>query len=1084
MVCPSCGATNAPGHQFCSACGAALSIPCVRCSFANPAGAKFCGKCGAALAGVGPQAAPAKAEGGERRQVAILFADLCEFTRLSSELDAEEVHQLLGRFFEAVDGVVERFGGTIDKHIGDAVMAIFGAPVAHGNDPQRAARAAIDIHAAVNRLNDQATRPVKVHIGIASGEVVAGGTGSSRHSQYTVTGDAVNLASRLNDLAAPGTTLVSEAIFRALDNQFDAEAVGETAIEGLTHAVHVWRIGGFIGATPGRATIALVGRGNELRQFSGILQTCQEDGRGQIVYLRGEAGIGKTRLAEEFAAIAHRAGFAAHKGLVLDFGVGHGQDAIRAIIRSLLALSSEDDREAREAAATATISGRMIAPEAGVFLYDLLDLPQPAELRSIYEAMDNTARNRGKQGVAAALLRTIAGRQPVVVIIEDIHWAGPITLQYLAAFCTVTAACPAVLLLTSRIEGDPLDQAWRSSVRNCPLATIDLAPLRREEAAAMASGFVAVMSDMATQCIERAEGNPLFLEQLLRGAEDYAAGAVPASIQSLVLARMDRLAPPDRRALQAASVIGQRFSLDVVCALLEQPKNDLSPLVQAFLIRPEGAEFLFAHALIRDGVYGSLLKATQRQLHRRAALWFETRDPALAAEHLDRAEDPAAPQAYLVAAKAQAAGYHYERAVELARRGGRLAVAPADAFELTLLEAGLLLDLGSVSESVASFQKSVGFAPDDVARCRAMVGLAGALRVMDKHEAALAELAAAEPLANAHGLLRERTEIHHLRGNLYFPLSNMDGCLREHELALTDARQIGWDEGVARAFGGLGDAQYLRGRMRTANEHFRRCVSISHERGFVRAEVSYRHMIGWTALYLEPLEQPEAEGTATAEMAARVSHHRAELLGIMLVAQVRTERGDIQGAQEPLERGLELAGRLGARNFQAHLHGLSARLLAKRGRLSDAVAEARTALAIVRQTGMGYVGPTMLGVLALITDSREERNKCLEEGVAILSKGAVGHNYFWFYRSAIEAALADGDWPSANRYASALEAYVRDEPLPWSDCLCAQARVLAAIGEGARGTGLEVEMNRLWTQAEHLGITIRLPMPSPTIAKG
>lgn len=1084
MDCPSCGAANAPGHQFCSACGTALSIPCARCSFANPAGAKFCGKCGAPLAGAGAQTAPDQTEGGERRQVAVLFADLCEFTRLSSELDVEEVHQLLGRFFEAADGVVERFGGTIDKHIGDAVMAIFGAPVAHGNDPQRAARAAIDIHAAVSRLNERTTHPVKVHIGIASGEVVAGGTGSSRHSQYTVTGEAVNLASRLNDLAAPGATLVSEAIYQALDNQFAAEAVGETTIAGLPHPVHVWRISGFGRVAPGRAAITLVGRRNELRQFSGILQTCQEDNRGQIVYLRGEAGIGKTRLAEEFAAIAHKTGFATHKGLVLDFGVGHGQDAIRAIIRSLLGLSLEDDSEAREAAANSTISSRVIVPEAGVFLYDLLDLQQPAEFRSIYEAMDNTARNRGKQGVATSLLRTIANRQPVVVIVEDIHWAGPITLQYLAAFCAVVATHPAVLLLTSRIEGDPLDQAWRSVVRNCPLSTIDLAPLRPEEAAAMASGFVAVMSDMATQCIERAEGNPLFLEQLLRGAEDYAAGAVPASIQSLVLARMDRLAASDRRVLQAASVIGQRFSLDVVCALLEQPKNDLSPLIQAYLIRPEGAEFLFAHALIRDGVYGSLLKTTQRQLHRRAALWFESRDPALAAEHLDRADDPGAPQAYLAAAKAQAAGYHYERAVELARRGGSLAVAPADAFELTLLEAGLLLDLGSVSESVVSFQKSVGFAPDDAARCRAMVGLAGALRVMDRHEAALAELAAAEPLANAHGLLRERAEIHHLRGNLYFPLSNMDGCLREHELALSDARQIGWEEGVARAFGGLGDAQYLRGRMRTANGHFQRCVSISHDRGFVRAEVSYRHMIGWTALYLQPLAQAEAEGIATAEMAARVSHHRAELLGIMLVAQTRTERGDVQGAEEPSKRGLELAGRLGARNFRAHLHGLSARLLAARGRVSEAVAEVRTALAIVRQTGMGYLGPTILGVLALITDSREERHKCLEEGVAILSNGAVGHNYFWFYRSAIQAALADSDWVSAIRYADALEDYVRDEPLPWSDCLCAQARVLAEAAKGRGDAGLEAEVHRVQAQAEQLDMGVRLPMAQPAAPRG
>jgi len=1073
--CPSCRAVNAPGHLFCSECGKPLPQACRNCGFLNPPGGKFCGGCGSALAaGAVSETAQAPA-GGERRQVAVLFADLCGFTRLSSEYDAEEVHQLLGRFFEVVDGVVERYGGTIDKHIGDAVMAIFGAPMAHGNDPQRAVRAAIEIHELVDRVKESNGRAVQVHIGIASGEVVAGGTGSSRHSQYTVTGDAVNLASRLHDMAKPGTTLVSEAIHRAIEGQFESEAVGETTVAGLVRPVAVWRVGGLRKALSDRARVGLVGRRNELRQFAGIVEACRETGLGQTVYLRGEAGMGKSRLAEEFARIAASEGFATHKGLVLDFGVGQGQDAIRAVVHSLLGVGSAASPEERAAAAAAAIAGAIVEPDGQVFLHDLLNLPQPAELRAIYEAMDNAARNRGKQEVAVGLLTAAAARQPVLVTIEDIHWAGPITLQHLAGLSLAAARCPAILLLTSRIEGDPLDRAWRSVARNSALTTIDLPPLRLDEAAAMAASFIAVVHDVARQCVERAEGNPLFLEQLLRGAEDYASDAVPASIQSLVLARMDRLAQADRRALQAAAIVGQRFSLDALRALLDEPAYDPSPLIRAFLIQPEGVEYLFSHALIRDSVYGSLLKTTRRQLHQLAARWFESRDLGLEAEHLDRAEDARAPRAYLAAARAQAQVYHFEHAIELARRGLELAATPADLSELTLLNATLQLDLGQVPDAIAAYRQAVEAVTDQPALCRARVGLANALRISDQYDAALAELAAAEPLATTHRLIRERAEIHHLRGNLYFPLSNREGCLREHQLALSDAEQIGWGEGMARAQGGLGDAYYLQGRMKTAHDHFQRCVALCREHGFGRGEVAYRHMNGWTGLYLHGLPQAEAEGLAAAEMAKRISHQRAHLLGTMLVTQVRTERGDIPGARLSLAEGLELARRLGARNFEAHLDACAARLLAGEGRRGESLAMARTAFDICRQTGPGYLGPTALGILALLTDDGLERRKALADGAAILASGAVGHNYFWFYRYAIEASLADANWSAARAYAADLERYTQSEPLPWSDFVSAQGRALAAVGEGKVDAALTREIGRLWSMAATMEMGIALP---------
>ncbi len=275
---------------------------------------------------------------GEHRQVTVLFADLSGFTTLSSELGAEATHTLLNRYFEAVDGVVERFGGSVDKHIGDNVMAVFGAPIAHTDDPQRAVRAAIDIHQAMAGISEAAGRPLQVHIGIASGQVVASGTGSDAHREYTVTGNSVNLASRLQDMAAPGETYISDAVQRAVGELVSSEAMDEVAIKGLDRPVRVWRMHGLGTSLDETGQRIFVGRRSELAQLTGVLSACRETGSGQTVYLRGEAGIGKSRLVEEFRRTAGQQGFACHTSLVLDFGVGKDQDAIRTLVRSLLGI--------------------------------------------------------------------------------------------------------------------------------------------------------------------------------------------------------------------------------------------------------------------------------------------------------------------------------------------------------------------------------------------------------------------------------------------------------------------------------------------------------------------------------------------------------------------------------------------------------------------------------------------------------------------------------------------------------------------------------------------------------------------------
>ena len=233
---------------------------------------------------------------GERRQVTILFADLCGFTTLSRSLDPEEIRELVARFTAQVDGIVVGYGGTVDKHIGDAVMALFGAPRAHDDDPLRAVRAALDIHAALARTTEASSRALQAHVGIASGEVVAGTLSRVEAHDYTVLGNSVNLAARLVALAGPGETLLSEAVYRALADRATCETLGETEVKGLDAPVRIWRLGGLSSDAAPANRSAFVGRVAELEQFKGTLAATVARRSGQVMYVRGEAGIGRDSL--------------------------------------------------------------------------------------------------------------------------------------------------------------------------------------------------------------------------------------------------------------------------------------------------------------------------------------------------------------------------------------------------------------------------------------------------------------------------------------------------------------------------------------------------------------------------------------------------------------------------------------------------------------------------------------------------------------------------------------------------------------------------------------------------------------------
>jgi class 3 adenylate cyclase/tetratricopeptide (TPR) repeat protein len=989
---------------------------------------------------------------GERRQVTVLFADLCGFTALSKTLDPEELHALIGRYTALVDGIVKSYGGTVDKHIGDAVMALFGAPIAHGDDPLRAARAALDIHAAMHDLGTDFDRVLQAHLGIASGEVIAADLGHPDHADYSVLGDSVNLAARLVSVAQPGQTVIADAVQRLLAGRVTCKALGEISVKGLDHAARAWLLQDLV-AEPAAGTsfggTLFVGRHAEIAQVSAIAATCLEQRSGQAVLIRGEAGIGKTRLLAEMTGLCKHLGFLPHRGLVFDFGGGGGQDAIRTVLRSLLQIAPDSAVAQQQDIVAQAIAAGIIADGQGVFLDDLLDLPKPVEMRALYDAMDNAARARGRRDVVMSVVVAMGQRQPILLIFEDLHWADPPVLAAIAAMAVAIRSVPALLLMTTRLDGDPIDAAWQAGLAGTPLTRLTLGPLLEAEALALAGGFIDASQRIAQSCVKRAEGNPLFLEQLLHNAEEGSDEQIPGSIQSLVLARLDRLTARDKRAAQVAAVIGQHFDLADLRALLEEPGYDCAGLIEHAVVRPDGGGYLFAHALVQQGVYSSLLRAHRRGLHQRAAQMLAASDPVLRAQHLDRAEDPAAAAAYAEAAGILRAGYRFDQAMSMVERGLEVARDAVDVYALTYLLGDILNDLGDIPAATLAFRRAVELAPDDLGRCRGWISIAMLLRVTEEFSEALGLLDQAEAVATAKTEIAELARLHHLRGNIYFLQARIAECQAEHELGLQHAQHAQSTEAEARSLGGLGDAAYAQGRMRSACEYFTRCVDLSRQHGFGRIEVANRSMIGFSRLYLDEAAEALADGLAAVEAAARVGHVRAELLGETMCVMAGIELGDFDVASQHLPRSEELAIRLNALRFMAQNLEFAGRILQGQGQREAAVAMLHRSLSLCRQVGMNFCGPKVCSILAVLTEDAAERRALLVEGETLLQAGAVGHNHLWFHRDAMAAMACARDWAGALAYADALERYTSAEPLPWSDALIERVRSTATMALSA-----------------------------------
>ena len=1064
MRCARCQAEHPPGARFCSACGAPLGAACRQCGAPLTEEQRFCSACGTPA----PERGAAASEDGERRQATVMFSDLSGYTALNEALDPEEVEAVMARIKADATAIVERLGGTVNQFVGDEIMALFGVPLAHRDDDRRAVAAALELHrtveAFVATLAPGIARTLTMHTGINTGLVVARRS-DARAGDYALTGDAVNTAARLRGLAAPGDVVVSEATWRQIEGFFDADPPISADVKGKEQPLVARRIRGER-QSPAAGAAPLVGREEELRDFRALAEACAERKRSRVVVVRGDPGVGKSRLVLEFAETARALGFSCHCGTVLDFGAETGRDALRSIARSLLGVpGSSDEAARRDAVDRASPAGRDAA-ETRLFLFDLLDVAPPADLRTLATAMSAAAREKGSLQALCELATRAAAAAPLLLVVEDIHWADAWTLERLAALAVLAARQPLLLVMTTRFAGDPTAGSWRTMLRGAPLVGVDLGPLSAEESLRLALRASSMQPALVESCVERAEGNPLFLLQLLLDVGDGTQTSLPGSIQALVHTRMDRLPPTAKFALQAASVLGQRFTLDALRHLVEDPAYDCRLLVEQFLVRPDDAEYMFCHALIRDGAYASLLHRRRRALHARAAEWMMGRDVVLAAEHFDRAEDARAASAYLAAGEALDAQFRHPEALALVERGLALAAEPATRFALLLARARLLVALGRSGDAIDGCRDALGAAESPGERATALIVMAGGMRLNDRIEEGLAALDEAEPLARAVELPLELSRLHHLRGNLLFPLGRAAESLREHELARQHARAAGSLEAEAAAIGGLGDAYYLHGRMRSANQQFRACVALAREHGFGRLEVANLQMVGWTDLHLAQVREAVDVAKAAIALAMRASQPRAEVLARLLVHWANTWTLDRPEDAEPQTApAMELIRALGAKRFEAQLLGQSAMLALRRGDRERARELANDALEMCRRHGMGQAGPQTHGFAAMVETDPGIRIRLLEEGERQLALGCVSHNHLMLRELAIEAMLEIGDWDRVDEACRRIREYTAQEPLVFCEFVIARGSALARVGRGERGEPLCSTLAELHAQA-------------------
>ena len=968
--------------------------------------------------------------GGERRHAAILFVDIAGYTELCAQVDTETVHGLIGAFFAQADAIVAELGGYVVDHAGDALVACFGAPRAHDDDSVRAAHAALKIHAAAARLHDPRGGALRLHAGIASGDVVASTIESAAGAKYTVTGEAVNLAARICAEAQPGSTLVSDACRRLLGDRFSLSSAGKRLLKGFPVPQALFRVER---ATEVALQAPFVGRRQELAHAVAQLERSERLRHPLAVAIRGDPGLGKSALLGRVLAEAASRGHRVLSAGFLDFPLPDAIHPFAALLGAGLGLGS--------ACEEAQLRSRL---DGNAELY-----PAAAELLGIAAAgspgMEYASRLAARGAVLGLSLAHAAAAGPLTVSIEDLHWADADALAVLHAAMRSLQGRPVAFVWTARPLGEA--ESLLSGVSEAlPTAVIDLRPLSMSESRALAMQANGVDSLFAERCVKRAEGNPLYLVHLLQAGSAPADG-MPGNLRNVVLARVDRLPPEEQAALHAASVLGTAFRMEQVDALLQREHVTLESSLRAGLVRRAQAHWEFSHALVHEAIYGSLLRSRRRVLHEAAAalLLPEGHDAAGRAQHLDRADRPEAAGAYLQAGREEWAHRRGEQTLKLVRRGLELEPGTPVREALLTLMAQVLLDIGRTREAIAAFQQALEGEPSAEERCRALVGLADAYRTAGEHACSFEALALAQPLAERHGRHGELSRLHGIRGNVHFARFEIESCEAEHRASLRWAKVAGERDAVVRALTGQGDAAYARGRLRAAAACFDEAQALARAYGLPREEISASAMQALCTLYLGPLEASLAQAADALVAAQRLRSVPAEVMVQSIRATILYSAGRYEESQAMLDEALAKARAAQVRRFEAVLLRWSGNNACALGDRTLARQRLEAALRLAREGSLRFLGASILGSLALAAEDAAQRDRAVAEGLELLELGSASHCHLNFYRDTIDAFLDCGEPRRALAMADRLAAYGEDAAVPWRELYVARGRALARV---------------------------------------
>ena len=979
--------------------------------------------------------------------------------------DPERSSELARRFAEFVESQLRRRGAPSVQRVGRAVVATFGIPRASSSDAGAAFAAAVALRdelAAEAQLADVQTR-----ISMVSGQAIvsanSNGTDSNAKPALDETSALMALSLEVNAATPPDTIVATEGIRHALADTVTAQALAD-APPGYPY--RVWRIEPNTAPQRTQAPARMIGRQTELLVFEAAVEACLGADRGQVFALRGEAGIGKTRLLDAFLTVAGGKGVVCHYERLLDFGDVRGRDPLRSLACTLLDLSSVSTAAQRLDAAHRVLQEHGETADASLHLFDLLDVRPEDEQATLLDAMDGETRRLGRTQALATLIKRAAAREPLLIAVEDLHWADADLLRMLASIARLCDTHRVFVVLTTRPGAGAVDTLQRSGLGGMALTTLDLAPLRTDECTALAEIFAEQAHHhdhdpaFVAKCVERSGGNPFFLDQLLRAGEARVS-AVPDSVHSIVWARLDTLADEDKRALQAASVLGQRFRLADLRDLLGNPGYDSAELVDQRLLREEVDRYAFTHALIAEGIYESMTRAQRRPLHAKAAQRYADRDPVVYAEHLERAGDPAAAKAYLAAATALTRTYRYEQVLRLIERflgpvqsdtgsstDTGLDLDDEALSELERVRGDVLRETGEVQTSLHVFARAAERVSEPTPRCRALIGQAAALRILDRQTDALEVLDSAEGIALELGASFELAQVFYHRGAALFPIGRVAECLEANERSLEYAREVGSARYEARALGGLGDAHYQRGELVKAAHYFASSVEVARKHGHLRLVAANLSMLALTRFYhgepdvsLQLLDEAERLATSLGDVRGMLLAISVRVLPLLYADRSR-EAIDIG------EHTLALSRKLGSRRFEVEALINCARIHFALGDADSARRLAHEAEKVHEPLDPAYVGSWMLATRALVADRPEARLNYLDKGEALLTEGSVSHNHFHYYELAIRVSLDERDWTRATRYADALANYTRGESVPFVEFVVERCRLLTALGSG------------------------------------